>query len=584
MLKQPSPRPRPPRVPPPKAPLPPKKPLPVKPKPVAPIGPVSSVSEIFAAFLRLCKERLLKVLAVQLLAVTASLLLLAALGIGGLSVLGMDISQAQQFFFGGGLTKAFTDPQAAALGQLPLLGAGAAMLLAVALLWSWCYTAMLAAAVDEHHGIIESLCTGWKYLFSMLWVGTLFVGVFICWYIIVSLLMTAVIAVLALLLASVMPTVDVQHLGLLTGSVLFMGIGIIVVLISVLLLSVVPLSMVFGFIVMIDEGHTSIDALLISRLYVRGHWWDTFFKLFLLWLLLAGLSLLSILLPFAASFPGHQVIIQLVSFVTTPFMLLYMVAIYRDLKKAAGKVDPNSSFRCLWVLMAAAGILLPLLAVIIAAVTGGPKLFGRNPLKPAGSSTALSANATAPSGLLAAAPELQPIAPPADQPVLWRDPTGDTSNPLLDIREVTALGKQNELTLTITLAKPLAEYFIAKNQSYAPIASFYFDVDRDESTGAAVPGGAGRGVYDFELNILLAAPSAAPQGRAYPSLYALGPQKRQSLAPLPESAAAIDGSTLTIRLPYERLDAAAGGRLRICFREAAQAEGGLSNDQTVPLK
>ncbi|WP_417914769.1 hypothetical protein [Candidatus Electronema sp. JM] len=582
MLKQPSPRPRPSRVPPPKVPLPPKKPLPVKPKPVAPVGPVSSVSEIFVAFLRLCKERLLRLIAVMLLSAATSLLLLGALGLGGLFFLsGMDIGHVQQLVASDGLAKLLADPQAL-LGQLPLLGTCGALVVAGILFWSWSHTSMLAAAVDEHHGIIESLCTGWKYLFPMLWVNLLFVGITICWMIVVLFL----VATGGVALSASLSQVHLPDISVASGTVLSFGGVFLIGVLVLLLTSVVPLTMLFGFIVMIDEGHTNIDALLISRLYVRGHWWDTLFKIFLFSLLLLLLSLPFMLLPFFAPFPGHQIVGYAVSLLSTPLNLLYMMAIYRDLKKAAGKVDPNSSFRCLWVLMAAAGILLPLLAVIIAALTGGPKMFSRNPLKPAGSSTALSATATAPSGLpQTAAPELQPAAPPADQPVLWRDLTGDTSNPLLDIREVTALGKQNELTLTITLAKPLAEYFAGKDRKeYAPLASFYFDVDHDESTGAALPGAAGRGVYDFELNILLAAPAAAPQGRAYPSLYALGPQKRQSLAPLPESAAAIDGSTLTIRLPYERLDAAAGGRLRICFREAAQAEGGLSNDQTVPLK
>ena len=565
---------------PPSVPLPSKKPLPVKPKPEVVRGNVSSITEIFTAFLKLCKERLLKVMAVLLLSVSVSLLLLAALGIGGLSLLGMDISQAQQFFFGDGMAKAFADwlakaladPQVALSGQLTLLGAGSVILLAVLLFWSWCYTAMLAAAVDEHQGVVESLCTGWRYLFPMFWISTLFVGIALCWSFIVSLL-PIVVAGLAPMFSSVLPAIDLHHLGTITGIVIAFSAG----LIMLLLWSVVPLSMVFGFIVMIDEDQTNIDALLISRLYVRGNWWDTLFKLFLMWLIfVAPFMFLPLFISQNQLLP--LLVVKFVSMLATPFILLYMVAVYSDLKKAAGKVDPDSSYRCLWRMMAAAGILLPLLGIIGAAVTGGPKVFNL------GQQQSGTRPAAVPTPEVMA-PKVRTV-PAVDSFVIWRDPTGDTSNPLLDIREVTALGKQGELVLSVTFAKPIAEYFATKNrEQYAQLVSFFFDVDRNETTGAALPDGAGRDGYDFELNILLATPPDAPdKGRAYPSLYALGPQKRQSLAPLAESATTITDSTLTIRLPYERLDVAAGGRLRICFREAAQKEGGLSNDQSVPLK
>lgn len=544
-------------------------------------GDTSSIAELFAAFFKLCKERLPHVLAVMVLSVSASLLLLAVTGIGWLAALGMDIGQAQQFFLGGGLQEIFASPQKAADHAL-LLGGGLVLLLAVFLLWSWCHTAMLAAAVDEHHGIVESLWIGWKYLFPMLWISTLFFGIFICWMFIVVLVIPVSMAVLG----PVLPTFNMQSLSLPTAIALslstIIAAGIFFGLILLLLASVIPLTMIFGFIVMIDERQTSIDALLISRLYVRGHWWDTAFKLFLMWLIF---TVPLLFLQYLSPLFQNPFALQLISLAAAPFTLLYMVAVYRDLKKTAGKVNPDTSWRCLWRLLAAAGILLPLLGVISAALTNGPKIFSGGSWKTQGINEPRIISTPPAAVPSSTEPTVQPV-PAVNNTIIWRDPVGDTSNPLLDIREVTAEGKRGELLLTVTLAKPLSEYFAAKSRdAYAQLVSVYLDVDRDEATGAALPDDAGRKGYDFELNVLLATPSDAPdKGKAYASLYAIGPQKRQSLAPLADGAASIADSTLTIRLPYERLDAAAGGRLKICFRETAQAVGGLSQDQIVPLK
>ena len=94
--------------------------------------------------------------------------------------------------------------------------------------------------------------------------------------------------------------------------------------------------------------------------------------------------------------------------------------------------------------MAAAGILLPLLGIIGAAVTGGPKVFNL------GQQQSGTRPAAVPTPEVMA-PKVRTV-PAVDSFVIWRDPTGDTSNPLLDIREVTALGKQGELVLSVTFA------------------------------------------------------------------------------------------------------------------------------------
>ncbi len=570
-------RPFPPQVPLPKAP-PPKKAAPPKPPPAARKGPVSSVREIFAAFFRLCKRRLLPVLAATLLSAAAGLILLAGMGWGMMTALGGELAQAQRFFLNGKAQKILADPSLLA-GNLPLLGSTAALLVAAFLLWSWVHTTMLAAAVDEQHGIMEALCTGWKNLFPMLWVSLLFSGLVISWSALVFLLLPAVGAALALG-SSPAFTFNLQDLGLAGGSILLLAGSVIGMLLITLLVISVPLSMSFACIILIDEGRGGMDALLVSRLYVRGCWWNTFFKLFLFGIILSILFLPLSLLNLFALFPGQQAVLQLISFLTMPLPLLYMVTVYRDLKQASGKVSPGSASRCLWMPMALTGILLPLLGLLGLALTGGPKKMedlvsravGGRPPAP----SAVQATAEPP------APEVRTL-PSVDGFVIWRDPVGDTGNPLLDIREVTAVGQDGELRLVITLAQPFASYFAAAEpDSFAPAVKFYFDVDRNPATGAAADGGAELGGYDLELDVLLLAEQGG--GRVYPSLYALTGASRQSLAPLEDRVAVIDGSTLTLRLPYSRVDGTSGGRFRIRFLEAAQREGGLSREQTVPLR
>ena len=520
---------------------------PAKPKPEVQKGEISSVGQIFVDALGLYKRRILHLTAVMLLGYLFAGLVLAGLGFGAYSGLGLNWPQLQQFF-NTDLQKIITDPQQLMTNPLalPLLGTGAVLLLAAFLLLCWVYTAALAAAVDEHHGIFESLCTGWKYLLPMFWVSSLYVGI------------------------------------LMTASMFF--------LLPALILS---LSMFFGFYVMIDESRTGLDALMASRLYVRGHWWNTFFKMLLAWLAVMALNVPLGLLPHFVHFPGQAIVMQVLTFFISLFFLCYAVVVYRDLKQAAGRIDPDSTCRCLWMPMALFGMMMPLLGLIGAFVAAGPNMPGEiqhiraeilRQLRQAGVNVPQSPPE-------AAMPIPEPDAPPqvqvlssVDGFIIWRDPVGDTRNPLLDIREVSAQGKENELELTVTLAKPLSDYFTAENRSdFDSLIKFYFDTDMNPASGDALPEAANRTGYDMEMDLLLAAPDGA--GQAYASLYAIRPQQRQSLEPLADGAVSLADNSIRIRLPYSRFDAASGSKLRVCFRETDQQEGsGLADDQTVPLQ
>lgn len=570
-------RPFPPKVQLPKAP--PKKATKPKPPPAVKKGPVSSVSETFAAFFRLCKRRLPTVMAAALLSSAASLLLLVGIGYGLMTALGMNLEQAGKFFLDSQTQGALANP-ALLMENWYLPGIAVVLLLAASLLWSWVCMAMLAAAVDEQHGIVEALCTGWKNLFPMLWVSLLLGGVVISWVAILFLMIPAAAAALSF----IVPAFNFQEMGMAGGSLVLVAAGIIGILLMTLLVISVPLSMIFASIVLVDEGRGGMDALLASRFYVRGCWWNTFFKLLLMWVILSMLTMPLSLLHFFVNIPGLQLMAQLIAFcITMPLSILYMVTVYRDLKQASGKADLSSAWRCLWMPMALAGILLPPLALLGLALTGGPKKMDELFSRTLGGGAPSAPVINAPAGPLPP-PEVRTL-PSVDGFIIWRDPTGDTGNPLLDIREVSALGDNGELKLTVTLAQPFADYFASAGpDAFAPLVKFYFDVDLDQKTGAALGGGERRGGYDIELDVLLLTGPTGSGGRAYPSLYALDQKSRQSLAPLEESTAVIEGSTLTLRLPYSRVDGTAGGRFRICFLEAAQRENGPSREQSVPLR
>jgi hypothetical protein len=520
---------------------------PAKPRPEVQKGGISSVGQIFTDAFSLYKRRILPLTAVIIVGYLFTGLVLAGLGFAAYSGLGLNWPQLQQFF-NNDVQQIVADPSLLMTNPLalPLLGAGAVLLLAAFLLIFWAYTAALAAAVDEHHGIFESLCTGWKYLLPMLWISSLYVGI------------------------------------LMTASIFF--------LLPALILS---LSMFFGFYVMIDEDRTGLDALMASRLYVRGHWWNTFFKMLLVWLLIMALNAPLALLPHFVDFPGQQIVIQVLSFFISMFFICYSVVVYRDLKQAAGRVDPDSACRCLWMPMALFGIMMPLLGLIGAFVAAGPTLPGElqrmretflQQLRQAVEQRGLNIPMPPPEAAEPDAPPQVQELSSVDDFIIWRDPGGDTHNPLLDIREVSAQGQENELELTVTLAKPLADYFTAENQrDFDSLITFYFDTDMDPASGDALPDAADRTGYDLELDLLLAAPDGA--GQAYASLYAIRPQQRQSLEPLADGSVSFADSSISIRLPYSRFAAASGSTLRVCFREADQQEGsGLADDQTVPLQ
>ncbi|MCI5166302.1 MAG: hypothetical protein D3903_09445 [Candidatus Electrothrix sp. GM3_4] len=415
------------------------------------------------------------------------------------------------------------------------------MLLVAVLLMTWCHAAILTVTVRQDISIMGGLVKSWKYVFPLLWISSLYVGIVIA------------------------------------GSVFLVIPGL-----------VLALSMSLCLFIMVDEERTGIDALLASRLYMRGHWWNTLLK----FLLVSILSVLISLLPFPAG--------PILSLLFTPFLMLYMVTIYHDLKEYSGEVDPSSGLGWFWVLSGVFGFLLPLLAFIGAIVALGPQL--PEMIK----QVQIEVNHTLGTDIF---PQPQadskksvadkedikvPIVrqlPSVDGFLIWRDPIGDTHNPFLDIKEVSAKGDQGELMLTITMTRSLSAYFLTiKAGDSDSLISFYLDTDINKATGGTPFGQQqGRNGYDLDVQVQLVVHqeknAKSASGGIDVSLYQIDGHERRSFGILDKKAVTVSGDTVTVRLPYNQLEVAPGDTARICYREAAQEQGrGLSKDKLVPLQ
>ncbi|MCI5145768.1 MAG: hypothetical protein D3923_09600, partial [Candidatus Electrothrix sp. AR3] len=448
---------------------------------------VSSINNILLTTWNLYKRRALPIFVVSLLAVFFAVFLLLTVGFtAASSIPGIDLNELERLVRAGEMQEILASPIWAAAGLLFFFTA--------ALLGCWCQAAILVVAIEEEIGIFDALCAGWKYLFPLLWVTSLYTGI--------------VVSGLSLLL--------------LPGLIL-------------------SLSLSLCFYIMIAEDLPGIEAVLVSRLYMRGHWWNTLFKFLLIWIISILLNLIPLLGPYLA-------------LLFYPFTLLYTVAVYQDLKQTAGhnNIPLYFSFKWCWVLGAAVGLMLPLLGFIGIAVTIGPQLPEKTEQI---MGKLMQKNDAKNSDMDVPAPPSVRQLPALDGLFVWRDPVGDTSDPLLDIREVSARGEQGELLLAITLAQSFAAYFTASASKERieeeTLLSFYLDTDLKSATGALLVDGAEeRRGYDLELEVVL---HAIP-GRAAVQLYHLDGSQRQPLGVLDQTQLFLAGSTLQIRLPYTQIN------------------------------
>ncbi|MCI5120440.1 MAG: hypothetical protein D3908_04445 [Candidatus Electrothrix sp. AUS4] len=384
---------------------------------------------------------------------------------------------------------------------------------------------------------MSALIKSWKYAFPLLWITSLYIGI-----------ITA-------------------------GITLFILPGLIL-----------ALSLSFCFFNMVDEDRAGIDALLASRFYVRGHWWNTLFKLLLIWIP----ALLINLIPF-------PFVPQILSLLFTPFLMLYTASVYSDLKECAEESEPPLGLGWLWVLFGVFGFFLPLLAIIGSIVALGPQL--PELIK----QVQTNVNQTLGRELF---PQIQddsgkkldkkPGKPPLVRQLpsingflVWRDPIGDTHNPLLDIKEVSAKGNQGVLTLSITMIRPLSDYFLSVEAgAFDSLVSFYLDTDGNQATGGT-PFKQEKSGYDLDVQVQLVAEQGEnTSGRAEVNLYQLSVNERRSIGTLGQDAVTVSGDTVTVRLSYDQLKVTPGETISICYWEAAQKQAGglLAKPKQLPLK
>jgi hypothetical protein len=485
---------------------------------------LKSIKEVFSKAWSLYTGRIVTIFLVALLSLLLSSLFLASGGAAAYIFLG------GQPFFSGDLKEILLDPI--------VIGTSILLFFAIIFLVTWCHAAVLTVTVREEVGVGKGLVMSWRYVFPLLWISSLYIGIIIA--------------------------------------------GLVSFILPALLLT---LSMSLCFFIMVEEDRTGIDAILASRLYIRGHWWNTLFKFLPIW----ALFILIGLIPLAG---------PVLALLFIPFLILYMVSIYHDLKACAKETELSTGTGWLWVLFGAFGFFLPLLALIGSIVAFGPQLpeiikqvqtevnttLGKDIFPQSKSDTEESVDER--TGKPPIVHQLSSV----DGLLIWRDPIGDAHSHLLDVKEVSAKGDQGELILTTTMTRPLTSYFITVEEGdIDSLISFHLDTDMDQTTGGTPFGlHQERTGYDMDVQVRIVAQKRQDNsviGGLEASIYRVDGHDRRFLRVVNKKNVTVSGDTVTVRLSYSELELAPDNTVRICYQETAQEHGrGLAKDKLIPLK
>jgi len=436
----------------------------------------------------------------------------------------------------GGLDQIMASIRQGQLGlvNLALLGIFFVFFILLAL-WSQC--AVMAAVLDDSLTIMAAMRVGWQKLWGFGWV--LF-------------LVSAIVA---------------------GGFVLFILPGIFF-----------SISLLFAVYFYLDEDLRGMDAVLASHYAVKGRWWNTMGKLFLLWLMAVALQLI-------------PVVGQFLYFIFLPFLLFFLVALYRNLRATAAEPVPSGS-RLGWSFLAALGVVIPMLGMIGAVVTLGPQLpeLLKKWQQAAGRIAPEVSLPNTPSPASPAYRELsignkrQSAIP--DSASQWNDPVGDVEDfgtaRWLDIERVRVKAADTSLWVDLELHYPLTAAYNAASttaQSLQRIAILYMDTDMKWLTGNVANHELVRGGYDLGVDITLEVPRNRPlDGNIHVALFRIRDGKRIFSGSLPEKFVHLGPKNIRLRLPYNLLGVHSGGRMRMSFVESAQKQGsGLAKDKIIAL-
>jgi hypothetical protein len=117
----------------------------------------------------------------------------------------------------------------------------------------------------------------------------------------------------------------------------------------------------FATFILFDDDSRGMSALLKSRAYVRGRWFEVFLRLVVIWACTAILGAIPVVGP-------------LISLVAAPYVLVYHALLFKDLKEVAGQVEYPCGYgdKAKWISIALIGYLL-IPALIIA--TAGSTIY-----------------------------------------------------------------------------------------------------------------------------------------------------------------------------------------------------------------
>jgi hypothetical protein len=193
--------------------------------------------------------------------------------------------------------------------------------LAAMITLSWTLAAVICAVADDQLGIKDALGRGWEKVWAFLWFFS-------------------------------------------TSGFILTGGFLLFVIPGILFL----VWFAFSQFIVASEDERGLAALLKSKEYVRGHGFEVFVRLFLIWIICAVLGTIPVVGPIFAIF-------------FMPFMMIYLFLIYEDLKELKGSTlySPTQGQKFKWVGAGALGYVA--LPVIIIAFFGASLTVNLFPLK-----------------------------------------------------------------------------------------------------------------------------------------------------------------------------------------------------------
>jgi len=105
---------------------------------------------------------------------------------------------------------------------------------------------------------------------------------------------------------------------------------------------IISIWFIFSGFTLIEENKKGMKALLLSREYIRGHWWAVLGRIILLTLIVVAISALISLIPDSENEFMKIAIIVILQLIITPAFMVYMYAMYKQLKKIKSGIDKEN--------------------------------------------------------------------------------------------------------------------------------------------------------------------------------------------------------------------------------------------------